>query len=240
MELQNFELNSLIQKKSKLGIQGSICWKTYLFPLLQNFASIPKNTQHYFGLDLGDEVTERTFWTHKPSMWQDLFISAKEMADRGQVVPISSKFYGIMACPLRAVPKGENTTKSFKSGKGQLIQHWIMVIPIPADIESTKYIPDFIGNFQQLCKQSFIRSAYKTGVETITQHQGMINQLSEEGSYCNVLDNAAEKEIIFKSFNCLSEFLMDKAIGDVVHLMFGVNREPNTWTDSVRRYAYGN
>jgi hypothetical protein len=115
-----------------------------------------------------------------------------------------------------------------------------MVIPIPADFESTKYIPDFIQNFQQLCKQSFIRSAYKTGVKTITQHQGMIDQLSEEGTYWNVLDNAAEKEIIFKFLNSLSKLLMDKAIGDVVHLTFGVNREPNTWTNSVRRYTYGN
>ena len=31
-EYANLELNQLLQQKSKLSLQGSVCWKTFLFP----------------------------------------------------------------------------------------------------------------------------------------------------------------------------------------------------------------
>ena len=89
-------------------------------------------------------------------------------------------------------------------------------------------------------QKTYIRSAYKSGVNAIIQHPGLMSQILEEGSYWNVLDNAVQKEIIFKSTNCLSEVLLDYTIKEVVSLMFGVRKDPNTWSDYVKTYAFGN
>ena len=233
-------LNQLLLQKSKLNSQGSLKWKVFLFPSLSNLKSVSRARQQYFGLDLVDEEKERTYWTHKPSVWQTLFASVIDLAKTGKVTPISPAFSGILSCPIRAVPNGPNDIETFRSGKGQNIQHWIMLVPMPSDIDYSEYIPIFISKFQDLYKKPYIKSAYKSGVSGITTNTGMINQLSEEGSYWNVLDNTNEKEIMFRSFTSLSEVLLDKTIEQVVPIMFGVKKDPNTWTDDVKAYAYGN
>jgi hypothetical protein len=233
-------LNQLLLKKSKLNLQGSSSWKVFLFPSLLKLASVVKKKQQYFGLDLVEEETERTVWTHKPSTWQCLFETVHEFAETGKLAAISTMFNGILASPVRAVPNGPNEIKSFRSQKGQIIQHLIMLVPMPADIDSSEYIPQFISKFQDLSKKQFIRSAYQTGIAGITQHSGLLHQILEDGNYWNVIDKAVEKDTIFNSNNCLSEVLLDSTIKEIVSLMFGVKKDPNTWTDSIKTYAFGN
>src|SRR5688500_2079934 len=43
VEYPNLALNQLLQQKSKISLQGSLRWKTYLFPLTDALASSPKN-----------------------------------------------------------------------------------------------------------------------------------------------------------------------------------------------------
>ena len=137
-----------------------------------------KNPQPYFGIDLIEKGSGRTFWTHKASVWHDLFESVQEMVQSGQAEPISDMFNGTISCPVRAVPKGDNDTETFRSAKGQNIQQWIMLVPMPGDIDSSEYINKFISSFQALCKKSHIQSAYKSGIYAITQHVGMLNQIA--------------------------------------------------------------
>ena len=109
-----------------------------------------------------------------------------------------------------------------------------------ADIDSLQYVPQFIATFQDTCKKLFIRSAHKTGVSAIITHGGLINQVSEDGNYWNVIENAGQKDMIFKSHNCFSEVLQDSYIEKVVPLMFGVEQHQLTWTDAIKTYAFGN
>ena len=92
-------------------------------------------------------------------------------------------FNGVLACPVYAVLNGENEKQVFKSAKGQSIQHWILLVPMPVEIDISEYIPLFISKFQALCKKPFIRLAYKSGVEVITKHNVLITQISQEGNY---------------------------------------------------------
>ena len=107
------ELNQFLQKKTKLTIQGSISWKIYLFPSVLNLNLSIKNGMQYFGLDLVDEGAKRSNWTHKPNIWQDFFESIQDLSKTGTVTPSSEMFSGILACPVRAIPKGPNDTKIF-------------------------------------------------------------------------------------------------------------------------------
>ena len=121
---------------------------------------VSQKTHQYFGLDLVEEASERTFWTHKASVWHDLFESVQDIAQTGQVESISDIFNGTLACALRAVPNGSNDTETFRSAKGQNIQHWILLVQMPVDVDSSEYIQDFIQQFQDICKKSSICSAY--------------------------------------------------------------------------------
>ena len=56
-------------------------------------------------------------------------------------------FDGTLTCAVRADPNGPSEIKTFRSGKGQNIYHWIMLVPIPADIDSLKYIPRLSPSF---------------------------------------------------------------------------------------------
>jgi len=236
----NFALNQYLQQRSKTSLHGSLKWKVFLFPPFSQLTSFAKAIQHYFGLDLVDEDKERTHWTHKAGVWQGLFEGAIEMAKVGQAEPISDAFDGILSSGVRATPNGPNKIETFKSAKNKYIQHWIMLVPMPTDVEYSEYIPQFLSKFQDLYKKPYIQSAYKTGVEGIIQHPTLLNQVSKDGNYWSILDNTNEKEVIFKTSQTLSEVLMDNTIKEVVSTMFGVGKDPEAWTDAVKAYAFGN
>jgi hypothetical protein len=141
MEILNEELNQLLQKKSKFNMLGAISWKTFLFPSIRRLNSNPKKAKKYFGLDLVEDRTQKTVWTHKPSIWHNLLASVQEIAQSSKIEGISAMFDGIISCPIRAVPKGANETKTFQTAKGQFIQHWIMLVPMPPDGDYLEYIP---------------------------------------------------------------------------------------------------
>ena len=208
-----------------------------MFPLPSKVGLISR--KQFFGLDLVEDKTERTLWTQKPSVWSDLFSSVQELAKKGQVEAISTMFNDVFACPVHAVPKGPRETKTFRSGKGQNIQHWIMFIPMPANVDSTEYVTEFISKFQALCKKTHIRSAYKVGVNEITQHPELLTSVSEDGNYWTTIDNASQRDIILKSHTCLSEVLCDFTIKLVGSLMFDVNKDLSSWFAAVTTYAFG-
>lgn len=239
-EVPNYELNKLIQQRTKLNFLGSVCWKVYKFPSVLSLPSDLNKSHQYFGLDLVEEGSQQTVWTHKASVWEGLIKINQDLAETGDSEAIIPMLNGIMAIPVRAVPKGPNETETFKSVKNQTIQHWIMLVPMPADMDSSEYVPQFIATFQDTCKKLFVRSAYKTGVSAIITHGGLISQISEDGNYWNVIENAGQKDMIFKSHNCLSEVLQDPYIEKVVPLMFGVEQHQLTWTDAIKTYAFGN
>lgn len=109
-----------------------------------------------------------------------------------------------------------------------------------ADVDFTDYIKEFLSCFHQLCKKPFIKSAYKSGVEAITTHAGLINATSVDGNYWSVIDNTTQKDFVIQSNFCLSEILQDFTIKEVVSTMFGVSKDFNLWSESVKAYAFGN
>ena len=68
----------------------------------------------------------------------------------------------------------------------------------------------------------------------------MISQVSEDGDYWKVLDDVTEKEIISQSCHSLAEILMENTIKQVVPTMFGIEKDPDTWADDIKAYAFGN
>ena len=108
----------------------------------------------YFGLDLVEEGSQQIVWTHKASVWEGLIKINQDLPETGNSEAISPMLNGIMAVPVRAVPKGPNETETFKSKRNQNIQYWIMLIPMRADIDSLEYIPQFIATFQDTCKKT--------------------------------------------------------------------------------------
>jgi hypothetical protein len=70
--------------------------------------------------------------------------------------------------PVRAVPNGPMNQKLSVLQKDRCIQHWIMLIPMPAEIDTSEYIPLFISEFTSLSKKAFIRSAYHYQVSNIS------------------------------------------------------------------------
>ena len=72
-----------------------------------------------------------------------------------------------------------------------------------------------------------------------SQYPGLMNQLSEDGSYWHVLDNASEKDIISEECHCLAEVLMDHTIKEVVSRMFHVKKDQDAWADDIKAYAFG-
>ena len=111
---------------------------------------------------------------------------------------------------------------------------------MPSNLDYSEYVPQFLKEFKDLYKMPYIKSAYKSGVAVFSKHEGLMNQISYDGNYWKILDSAIEKEIMSESFHCLSELLLDYPIREIVSKMFGIAKDPNTWTDAVRAYAFGN
>ena len=111
---------------------------------------------------------------------------------------------------------------------------------MPTDAECSEYIPEFLTEFQALYQNHQIQSGYKSGVEGLTTHDGMLAQVSEGGTYWKVLDDATEKGFICQTFYSLSGALMNPAIKEVISQVFGVDKDPITWAPKMKHYAFGN
>ena len=239
-ECSSFELNQLLQQKAKLSFHGSICWKIFLFPKITQIDGVSNESLSYFGLDLVEEETEKTVWTHKASVWKDIIQSIFELAKCGKTAQsINGIFKGMLACPVRADPNGPNEPETFKSAKGQIIQHWINVIPMPADIDTSEFIPLFISEFTSLSKKAFIKSAYHYQVSNHSSHPGLLNQIDANGSYWNIIDKACHNDVITQHHNSLLEVLMNSTIREVISIGLGESKDINTWSDAVKHYAFG-
>src|SRR5687768_14735118 len=107
------------------------------------------------------------------------------------------------------------------------------------DTSYLHYILQFLKEFLALCRTPYIKSAYKSGVSTVTTSQPLMIQVSEDGSYWQVLENVTQKEVIFQTCHCLSEVFLDFTIKEVVFNPIGVKRDPNAWADAVYAYAFG-
>ena len=235
----NLALNQYLKQKSKTNMQGSIRWKAFLFNPPPKVKTFVKNPMTYFGLDLADEDKDRSYWTHKPQVWENLFAGNIEMAKTGEAEPISPVFDGILSAPVRAVPNGPNETKAFKTARGHFIQQWIMLVPMPTDESYSIYIPQFLQEFQDLYKKTYIKLAYKSGVSTIIKHDGMSAQVSEDGNYWTILNDATQEEVLCHTCGASSDVLMDYTIREAVSKMFGVMKDPKTWSDALKAYAFG-
>ena len=111
---------------------------------------------------------------------------------------------------------------------------------MPTNTSYSLYIPQLFCEFQALLKKPHIQLAYKSCVAAVTEHAGLLSQISEEGNYWKVLDDATEKELTSQSFQCLQEILLDYTIKEIVSTLFGVKKDPITWTHDMKTYAYGN
>ena len=87
---------------------------------------------------------------------------------------------------------------------------------------------------------SVIKSAYKCCVNAYTQHAQMLSQISKEGNYWKVLDDAAKAGVLSKSFQCLQEVLLDSTIKEAISKMFNAEKDSKTWTHEIKTYAFGN
>jgi len=67
----------------------------------------------------------------------------------------------------------------------------------------------------------------------------MVLQVSEDGTYWTVLDDATQEEVLCQSYETLSDVLLDFTIRDMVSNMFGVMKDPKTWSAAVHAYAFG-
>ena len=139
----NLILNQLVQKRSNLSMQSSIGWKVYVFPSPTHIGDDVAVSHQYFELDLIEVKSERTFWTHKPGIWQSVLETVAEISTEEKIAPISNIFNGILACPVRS-SNGKNKIHTFQTASHQTIQHWIMLVPMPANIDLIEYVNIFI------------------------------------------------------------------------------------------------
>ena len=110
---------------------------------------------------------------------------------------------------------------------------------MPTDENYSIYIPQFLQEFQDLCKKTYIKSAYKSGVSAIIKHDGMSAQVSEDGNYWTILNDATKEEVLCQTCGALSDVLTDYTIREVVSKMFGVMKDPKTWSEALKAYAFG-
>ena len=80
---------------------------------------------------------------------------------------------------------------------------------MPIGTSYTQHIQQFLQEFHTFFKMPYIRTAYKSGVSGITTNDAMMNQVSEDGNYWNVLENATCEERTFQSCESLAVVLRD-------------------------------
>ena len=87
-------VESDISKQSRFSLQGLFNCEIIQFPFLLRINLSTKNAQQYFGLDLVEDGSRKTFWAHKAKVWEILFETVHDFAKNGQCDPINNMFNG--------------------------------------------------------------------------------------------------------------------------------------------------
>jgi hypothetical protein len=238
-------LASHVQQKLS-GINGTSL-KLSLFPQ----ATCVSNQEQYqvFAIDLVENKTDNTLWTHKPEAWCSLFQIDEELTHENGGQRIDNFFYCLQFASPRSEPKGPNVKKQLHTKNGKTIDCQLLwgMIKCTPDTEAT--LTAEIVKFSTLASNQSVQEAYHVAVLNLgTNFPALLEQVqppkkssnSRIGEYWTKLSKSCASPIKVVQHASMDEVFQDEAIISAVSHLWEVGGESTSmWSPEMNMFAFG-
>lgn len=235
--------NQLQQKLS--GMNGTSL-KLLLFP--ETVCVTDNKKWQVFAIDLVENKTDCTVWTHKPDAWSKLFQMDEDLSEEEGGSTIEPFFYSLQAACPRSLAKGPNirkqlTTKNGKTVDCQLL--WGMIKCTP-DTEATLKLE--LAKFSTLASNQGIQQAYFVTVQNMgTTYPALLDQVKPPesskpkfGEYWTKLTKSCASAIKIVHHTSMDELFQDDVISTAVTFLWEAGGQSTSmWSAEMNMFAYG-
>jgi hypothetical protein len=235
-----------VKLEEKLSSINGTSLKLSLFP--QATCVNDQDQYQVFAIDLVENKTDNTVWTHKPDAWKQVFQVDEDLTSEDGDQRIDPFFYSLeKACP-RSVAKGPNVKKQLvtKNGKTVDFQNLWGMIKCTPDTEAT--LKDELVKFSILASDQSVQEAYHVAVKNMgANYPALLEQVMapeaskpRQGEYWTKLSKSCTSDIKIVHHASMDEVFQDDVISDVVSFLWNAGGQSTSmWSDDMTMFAYG-
>ncbi len=238
------KLASHLQQKLA-GLNGTSL-KLLLFP--ETVCVTDNEKYQVFAIDLVENKTDCTVWTHKPDAWSKLFQMDEELAVEDGGHAIEPFFYSLQATCPRSVAKGPNLKKQLHTKNGKTVDCQLLWGMIKCTPDTQAKLQLELVKFSTLASDKEIQQAYFVAVQTMgTNYPALLDQVRPTdsskprfGEYWTKLNSSCTSPIKIVHHTSMDEVFQDDVIGTAVSFIWEAGGQSTSmWSGEMNMFAYG-
>jgi hypothetical protein len=238
------KLASQLQQKLS-GLNGTSL-KLLLFP---EAVCVTDNEKYQvFAIDLVENKSDSTVWTHKPDAWSKLFQMDEELTEEEGGHTIEPFFYSLQATCPRSEAKGPNVRKQLHTKNDKTVDCQLLwgMIKCTTDTEATLKVE--LVKFSTLASNQGIQQAYFVAVQQMgTTYPALLDQVRplesskpKHGEYWTKLTKSCASPIKIVHHTSMDEVFQDDVISTTVAFLWEAGGQSTSmWNAEMNMFAYG-
>ena len=227
------------------GLNGTSL-KLLLFP--ETVCVTDDEKYQVFAIDVVENKTGNTLWTHKPDAWSKLFQLDEELAVEDGGHNIDPFFYSLQATCPRSVPKGPNVRKQLVTKNGKTVDFQLLWGMIKCISDTQAKLELELAKFTILANDKDIQQAYLVAVQNMgTNFPALLEQLrpfeqskTKTGEYWTKLASTSGFPIKIVHHKSMDEVFQDDVINTAVSFIWEAGGlSTSMWSGEMNMFAYG-
>ena len=209
----------------------------YFFNFQATDINTPPPTCNVIAFDIINLKDQFTLWTHKVSVWKNIFQTDRVQPKEQEGQYIDPFFYNFDTAGVRVSPTNNDimikTTNTAKK-----IQRWVMYMYVPLDW-SEETVKTEISKLAAMAQDPVIQTQYHLLLQQSFHASIAQDCLPGSGRYWSMLNSAILYNCQFVYYNYLNDMFRNEEINKIIPQMFNFQNIPiNMWRADYRRFAY--
>jgi hypothetical protein len=209
-----------------------------------------KQAYQIFALDLIENKSSNTLWTHKPSAWERVFKMDKSLpSEEGGHNIVDEFFYSLRSTFRRNISKGPNIKKTIVTKNQRVVDCQILWGMINCTDNTENKLKTEILKFSNLASNPAIQQAYFVSMQNLgSTFKPLLDQIMPAdktaiprmGEYWEKLIAVCSGEIEVIHLESMNEIFQDDIINTAVGILWAAGGlSPSMWSAEMNLFAFG-
>lgn len=225
---------------------------TFQLTLLPEKLCLSDNQSYQvFAIDLVENRSNNTLWTHKPSAWEQVFNMDRTLSQGDGGHNIDEFFYNLRSTFRRNIPKGPNMKKTLITKNSRVVDCQILWGMVVCTDNTEDMLTTEIAKFLDLARNQAIQQAYYVTMQNLgSTFKPLLDQIMPPatkgapprvGEYWEKLSTVCSHEIQVIHCQSMNEIFLDDVINTVIAVIWNTDRalSPNMWSADMNMFAFG-
>lgn len=223
--------------------------KFQLFLLPEQVAIGDKQEYQIYLIDFVEIRNNSTLWTHKPSAWEKVFKTDKDLSNQDSGQNVDEFFHRLRSVNRRNVSTGPNIKKVIITKNQKQVDCQILWGVMKCTENTENWLTTQIIKFAELASNKAIQTSYyqsmkdcgATYVPMLEQVQAQLEESTtgRSGEYWQKLTAACSEEIQIIHCQSLNEIFLDETIKWIMGILWHCKELPfSQWTPEMNTFAF--